>query len=116
MLRKVWFPPLRIASLFVKFDADTRIGLAGRRPQRKDDYCITILSDNSLQIDGRPHTSDKEATHHGLELDSAPAPLAGEEKPYHKLELLVAEEEANLGLLKKVLQDRMQVRFSPLMI
>jgi hypothetical protein len=33
-----------------------------------------ILSDKSLQIDGRPHTLDEEATHYGLEIDSAPAP------------------------------------------
>lgn len=51
-----------------------------------------------------------EATHYGLENDSS-APLE-EEKAYHKLELLVAAEKANLGLLKKVLQDRMQVRLS----
>ncbi|TKA52509.1 hypothetical protein B0A53_04885 [Rhodotorula sp. CCFEE 5036] len=73
----------------------------------KDDYRITILSDKSLQIDGRPHTLDEEATHYGLEIDPASAP-SKEAQAYHKLELLVAAEKANLGLLMKVLQDRMQ--------
>jgi hypothetical protein len=77
-----------------------------------DDYRITILSDKSLQIDGRPHTLDEEATHYGLEIDPASAP-SKEAQAYHKLELLVAAEKANLGLLMKVLQDRMQVRFVP---
>jgi asparagine synthetase B (glutamine-hydrolysing) len=78
--------------------------VCGRPSIWTDDYRITILSDKSLQIDGRPHTLDEEATHYGLEMQwrrkRAQAIKSGIDRTLGRIEL------ANVNLVnRRVLID-----------
>ncbi|GAA5886118.1 hypothetical protein JCM3774_001400, partial [Rhodotorula dairenensis] len=72
----------------------------------QDDYRITLLLDQALQIDGQPHPSV--ARHHGTAVESTTGASIGAPAAavFHKLEMLMTTKKADLGLLKKVLEER----------